>query len=202
MSHDAAHQLRVVQCTVRGPRCQGISSAQAARPPAQTTIKVGSAAQTGECNQLGWNQQNGESGQPGRSRCVRETVRARNATWIVLWSRKPIPLERMDGSPASADNSKGLGARPATDVLPGIGLALGGWASRALQSERPGSASAKQHIERRKEKSSSAKTQQLGNPVKTHEFDQPISKKKLCRSVRLQGKVVPDSERGGHQGCR
>ena len=35
-------------------------------------------------------------------------------------------------------------------------------------------------IERRKEKSSSVKTQQLGNPVKTHEFDQPISKKKSC----------------------
>ena len=35
---------------------------------------------------------------------------------------------------------------------------------------RPGSASAKQHIEGRKEKSSSVKTQQLGNPVKTHKF--------------------------------
>ena len=73
---------------------------------------------------------------------------------------------------------KGLGARPATDVLPGIGLALGGWASRALQSERPGFVSAKQYIERMKEKSSSVKTQQLGNPVKTHEFDLPISKRK------------------------
>ena len=37
---------------------------------------------------------------------MREADRARNATWIVLWSRKPIPLERMDGSPASADNSR------------------------------------------------------------------------------------------------
>ena len=78
---------------------------QVARPPIHSTIKVGSIAQTWECNQLGWNQQNGGGGQPGRSRCVRETVRAKNATWIVLWSRKPIPLERMDGSPASADNS-------------------------------------------------------------------------------------------------
>ena len=38
-------------------------------------------------------------------------------------------------------------------------------------------------IERRKEKSSSVKTQQLGNLVKTHEFDQPFQEKKLCRSI-------------------
>ena len=59
------------------------------------------------------------------------------------------------GPPRRRITLEGLGARPATDVLPDIVLVLGGWASRALQSERPGSASAKQHIERRKEKSSS-----------------------------------------------
>ena len=57
---------------------------QVARPPIHSTIKVGSIAQTWECNQLGWNQQNGGGGQPGRSRCVRETVRAKNANWIML----------------------------------------------------------------------------------------------------------------------
>ena len=36
---------------------------------------------------------------------MREADRARNVTWIVLWSWKLILLERMDGSPASADNS-------------------------------------------------------------------------------------------------
>ena len=72
------------------------------------------------------------------------------------------------GPPRRRTTLEGLGARPATDVLPGIGLALGGWVSRALQRERPGSASAKQHIERREEKSSTVKTQQLGNPVKTY----------------------------------
>ena len=54
------------------------------------------------------------------------------------------------------------GTKLSHDAAHQLRVALGGWASRALQSERPGSASAKQHIERRREKSSSVRTQQLG----------------------------------------
>ena len=65
-------------------------------------------------------------------------ARAKGATWAVLWGRGPPPERGWVGPPCRRAPLEGLGARPATDVLPGIGLALGGWASRALQSERPG----------------------------------------------------------------
>ena len=52
--------------------------------------------------------------------------------WCVV---KLIPLERMDGSPASAENSNGLAHSTATDVQPDIVLALAGWISKMLTGE-------------------------------------------------------------------
>ena len=77
------------------------------KPPASTDSNQGWmwSADRGARNLLGWHQRNGGGRQAGKSRSVRQTDRTRNATWIVQWSWKPILLERMDGSPASADNS-------------------------------------------------------------------------------------------------
>ena len=50
-----------------------------------------------------------------------------------------------------------LGARPATDIQPDIVLALAGWVSRMLESERPDLALSKPGMGREKKKSSLVK---------------------------------------------
>ena len=65
---------------------------------------------------------------------------------------KLIPLERMDGSPASAENSNGLAHSTATDVQPDIVLALAGRISRMLKGERPDPALSEPRYRAREEK--------------------------------------------------
>ena len=49
---------------------------------------------------------------------------------------KPIPLERMDGSPASADNSLWVCARTATGVQPAIELVAGGMGKQGKEAPK------------------------------------------------------------------
>ena len=103
------------------------------------------------------------------------------------------------GPPRRRITLEGLGARPATDALRHCQTnVLGWWASRALQNEQAGSASAKQHTEKRKVKSSSVKTQHLRNSVKTHEaLTSRLDLEKKAVSINTFKKIVQDSGRRG-----
>ena len=71
---------------------------------------------------------------------------------------KPIPLERMDGSPASADNSLWVCARTATGVQPAIELVAGGMGKQGCcEVNDPTLRSATRDMKREKKKSSVVK---------------------------------------------
>ena len=88
-----------------------------------------------EEHQLGSHQLKATEADRGRWKTAAATPTRAQVQWQAV---KSIPLERMDGSPASAENSNGL-LRTHRDrrTKPDIELALGGWMSRMLQSERP-----------------------------------------------------------------
>ena len=75
---------------------------------------------------------------------------------------KPILLERMDGSPASADNSLWVCARTATGVQPAIELAAGGMGKQGCcEVNDPTLRSATRDMKREKKKSSVVKNLQV-----------------------------------------
>ena len=92
---------------------------------------------------------------------------------------KPILLERMDGSPASADNSLWVCARTATGVQPAIELVAGGMGKQGCcEVNDPTLRSATRDMKREKKKSSVVKNLQV-----TVDFRRPrpttTSRKKL-----------------------
>ena len=92
------------------------------------------------------------------------------------------------GPPRRRTTLEGLGAHPATGVLPCARHRTGtggmGNQSAVKQTTRLCVSEAAHYIEGMQEKSSIVKTSQLGKPVKTHKFDHDFEKKKLCRSVQ------------------
>ena len=128
------------------------------RPPADTDSNQGwrwSVDRGTHGNAIRWGGTSGmaEAGRQAREDAWIRQGRTGEATWIVLRSWKPIPLERMEGSPASADNPRRIRRTPhnrrtARDRV--------GKAERCKAND-PALRQRRQRIERRKEKSSSAR---------------------------------------------
>ena len=147
---------------VRTPQCTGTAAAQGnckalGRPATRDTeSKQGWRRRSGQAeHQLGSHQLKAtEAAGRGRWKTVVATPTRAQVHWQAV---KSIPLKRMDGSPRRRKTRMGYCARTVTDVQPDIVLALGGWMSRMLQSERPDPALSAPGHGREKKKSSLVK---------------------------------------------